>query len=386
MRHSLNGIIKSAVIAAASTSVLIALNGCGGESKRDPGTTAQGGDSGAAGSSSGGAATAGAGGSAGTTSSYCGATPPTNGSACEPRPSGTTFDQADCSWGDDPRPPCRVHGFCQSGVWSIFEPSDACAAPPKPAACPTAPAANGTTCADPILQCWYDDGTLCSCSACEGATEYPLCRPIDPPAWGCVKPTTGCPNPPPQAGTACTDPALQCGTSCELPIRCVEGTWRYGQDQCPICAAPDTPIATPSGDRPIADLHVGDLVYSIDEGAIVAVPIAQVGSTRVTHHQVLRIALTNGAILNISPGHPLANGKPLSSLSPGDNVDEQHRVQALELVPYSYDRTYDILPGSSTGTYFAAGTLLGSTLWTAEPSALFNGNRQRDSLGARSEL
>jgi hypothetical protein len=116
-------------------------------------------------------------------------------------------------------------------------------------------------------------------------------------------------------------------------------------------------------------LHVGDLVYSIDEGAIVAVPIAQVGSTRVTHHQVLRIALTNGAILNISPGHPLANGKPLSSLSPGDNVDERHRVQALKLVPYSYDRTYDILPKSSTGTYFAAGTLLGSTLWSPEPAA-----------------
>jgi hypothetical protein len=221
-----------------------------------------------------------------------------------------------------------------------------------------------------MLQCWYDDGTLCSCSGCEGATEYPLCRPIDPPEWGCVKPTTGCPNPPPQAGTACTDPDLQCGTSCELPIRCVEGTWRYGQPQCPICAAPDTPIATPSGDRSIADLRLGDLVYSIDDGAIVAVPIAQVGSTRVNHHQVLRITLTDGAILNISPGHPLANGNPLSSLSAGDNVDEQHRVRALELVPYSYERTYDILPSSSTGTYFAAGTLLGSTLWSPASPAM----------------
>ena len=348
-----------------SFSVLIAVSACGGETKRDDGTAAQGGESGAAGSTSGGAPTAGTGGSAGATSSYCGATPPANGSACKALPaSGTTFDQAHCSWGDDPRPACRVRGFCQSGVWAITQPSDSCATAPKPAACPAAPEADGTTCADPMLQCWYDDGTLCSCSACQGATQYPICRTIDPPAWGCVKPTSGCPNPPPQAGSACTDPNLQCGTSCELPIRCVDGTWRYGQRQCPICAAPDTPIATPSGDRPIAELRVGDWVYSVDEGAIVAVPIAQVGSTRVDHHRVLRIALTDGGILNISPGHPLANGKPLSSLSAGDNVDEQHSVQAIELVPYLFDRTYDILPSSSTGTYFAAGALLGCTLWS----------------------
>jgi hypothetical protein len=83
----------------------------------------------------------------------------------------------------------------------------------------------------------------------------------------------------------------------------------------------------------------------------------------------LRIALTNGGVLNVSPGHPLASGKPLSSLSIGDVVDDQHRVQALELIPYVFDRTYDILPRSSTGTYFAAGALLGSTLWSPAPKA-----------------
>ena len=39
-------------------------------------------------------------------------------------------------------------------------------------------------------------------------------------------------------------------------------------------------------------------------------------------------------------------------------------VQTIELIPYAYDRTYDILPSSSTGSYFAAGALLGSTLWS----------------------
>ncbi len=355
-------LIRMRLVSRLSLSLSLALSACGGTSKHDGGADAQGGGSGAGGTNAGGGSTAGAGGA---TSSYCGAAPPANGSACKPLPpTATTFDQSDCSWGDDPRPACRARGRCDSGAWSITQPGESCATSPKPAACPTAAATAGAACTDPALQCWYDDGTVCSCSACQGGTEYPICRTIDPPAWGCVKPASECPNPPPQAGSACTDPNLQCGTSCELPIRCVDGTWRYGQPQCPMCAAPDTPIATPSGERAIAELRVGDLVYSVDEGAIVAVPIAQVGNTRVDHHQVLRITLTDGAILDISPGHPLANGSPLASLSAGNNIDEQHRVQAIELVPYSHDRTYDILPSSSTGTYFAAGALLGSTLWS----------------------
>ncbi len=213
-----------------------------------------------------------------------------------------------------------------------------------------------------MLQCWYDNGTVCSCSSCQGGTEYPICRTIDPPAWACVAPADGCPNPPPQAGSACTDPNLQCGTSCELPIRCENGAWQYGQAMCPICASPDTPIATPLGSRPIAELRVGDLVYSVDRGAIVPVPIARIGSTPVAHHEVLRITLSDGAVIEISPGHPLANGNPLSSLLPGAELDERHRVRSIELIPFMHDRTYDILPSSSTGTYFAAGALLGSTL------------------------
>ncbi len=137
--------------------------------------------------------------------------------------------------------------------------------------------------------------------------------------------------------------------------------WEWRDRTCPICASPDTPIATPSGDRAIAELHVGDLVYSVDDGATVAVPIAQVGSTPVLNHQVLRLELDGGGVLEISPGHPMANGQPLSSLSAGAKVDEQHSVRAIELIPYSHDRTYDILPSSSTGIYFASGALLGST-------------------------
>jgi hypothetical protein len=37
-------------------------------------------------------------------------------------------------------------------------------------------------------------------------------------------------------------------------------------------------------------------------------------------------------------------------------------VQSAELVPYAYDATYDVLPASSSGAYFAAGALVASTL------------------------
>jgi hypothetical protein len=40
-------------------------------------------------------------------------------------------------------------------------------------------------------------------------------------------------------------------------------------------------------------------------------------------------------------------------------------VMAARLVPYTHEATYDILPGSSTGAYFAAGALVGSTLKSA---------------------
>ena len=39
-----------------------------------------------------------------------------------------------------------------------------------------------------------------------------------------------------------------------------------------------------------------------------------------------------------------------------------HPINRVETVPYSYTETYDILPASARGAYFAAGMLIGSTL------------------------
>jgi hypothetical protein len=127
------------------------------------------------------------------------------------------------------------------------------------------------------------------------------------------------------------------------------------------CAAPDTPIATPSGEQPIATLRPGDLVYSLHAGRLAVVPIVGTNRTRVEHHRVVRVTLDTGRVLQISAGHPTADGSTFADLGAGARLGAR-RVAAVEQVPYAHAFTYDILPGSDTGTYLAAGALVGSTL------------------------
>ncbi|HOU93991.1 MAG TPA: hypothetical protein PLU22_23230 [Polyangiaceae bacterium] len=130
---------------------------------------------------------------------------------------------------------------------------------------------------------------------------------------------------------------------------------------CPDCDAPDTPIATPSGPRPIAELAPGDPVYSVHRGRLAVVPVLEVRSKRQVHHQVVRLALASGVTLEISATHPTADGRTLGELGAGDRLDGVEIV-AAERVPYRHSHTYDILPASDTGAYYAGGVLIGSTL------------------------
>lgn len=153
-------------------------------------------------------------------------------------------------------------------------------------------------------------------------------------------------------------------------IDCKSGIWEWlgGAAYCPVCAAPETPIATPDGDRPIASLRVGDWVYSVDHDAVVAVPLVRVNRTPVFAHHVMRVVLEGGATLEVSPGHPTADGRSFGELTRGALLDGQHRIVSVKLVPYTRNATYDILPASNTGTYFAAGALIGSTLGSKHSS------------------
>jgi hypothetical protein len=131
------------------------------------------------------------------------------------------------------------------------------------------------------------------------------------------------------------------------------------------CASPDTLVATPDGERPIATLRPGDLVISLDRGELRAVPLLAVHRQPVTGHRVVRITLSTGRVVEMSERHPTVDGRPFASLAPGEWLGDPvagARIVALELIPYAHDATYDILPDSDTGSYVAAGALVGTTM------------------------
>jgi hypothetical protein len=102
-------------------------------------------------------------------------------------------------------------------------------------------------------------------------------------------------------------------------------------------------------------------VYSVDHGALMLVPIARVNRVPVQNHHVMHVVLNSGVVLEISPGHPLTDGRRLGDLRAGDVIDHATVISA-ELVAYVHEFTYDILPASDTGFYVAGGVLLASTL------------------------
>jgi hypothetical protein len=136
-----------------------------------------------------------------------------------------------------------------------------------------------------------------------------------------------------------------------------------GPPQCPICLALGTRIDTPRGEIAVQDLRIGDFVWTSDaDGARVSAPLIAVGNTPVpATHIVVRVALDDGRLLYVSPGHPTADGRRVGDLAPGDSLDGA-RIASVERVAYSGGATYDILPAGATGAYWANGVLLGSTL------------------------
>lgn len=136
-----------------------------------------------------------------------------------------------------------------------------------------------------------------------------------------------------------------------------------GPPPCPICLARGTKIATPAGPVAVEDVRLGLIVWTMDAtGAPVAAPVIAMGSmTAPADHQVVHLVTVDGRELYASPNHPLADGRPLGDLRPGDRVDETVVVSAA-LVPYPLGTTFDLLPAGATGTYWADGIPLGSTI------------------------
>lgn len=216
--------------------------------------------------------------------------------------------------------------------------------------------------------CINPNNDILNCGGCGAATcpgPNPFCN------------NGVCAQAPCDPNTVCTGIQSCCGSSCCMMgmLCCVVPAGPLGPPTCTapvngtcppgnpggVCASPDTPIATPAGERPIAALDVGDLIYSVDGGVVKVVPILRVSRTPVRAHRVVRVELEGGSILNISAMHPTADGRSFAALRAGDTLGGL-AVARVELVGYAHAYTHDILPDSDSGGYFAAGALVGSTL------------------------
>ena len=136
-----------------------------------------------------------------------------------------------------------------------------------------------------------------------------------------------------------------------------------GPPPCPICLAATSLIATPEGAVPVSAVRLGMLVWtSAPDGSRIAAPVILVGSIEVPPgHLMVHLVLADGRELLASPGHRTGDGRALGGMEAGDRLDGS-TVAIWELVPYDGDRTYDLLPAGRTGSYWAGGILLSSTL------------------------
>ncbi|MEP6653143.1 MAG: hypothetical protein ABJA82_07275 [Myxococcales bacterium] len=109
-------------------------------------------------------------------------------------------------------------------------------------------------------------------------------------------------------------------------------------------------------------------MFSQHRGTLMAVPIVATSRSAVRHHHVVRVTLESGRIVEMSAGHPTTDGRTFGDLIVGAYLGSV-RVAMVQVVAYEHPFTYDILPASDSGTYVAAGALVGSTM-AAERSSV----------------
>jgi hypothetical protein len=132
---------------------------------------------------------------------------------------------------------------------------------------------------------------------------------------------------------------------------------------CPICLARGTRIATPRGLVAVEELRPGMTVWSNGaDGAPVIAEVMMISAAPAPPwHRVVHLVLADGRSLRASSSHPLSDGRLLGEIARGDSVDGATVVR-VEIEPYDGGATFDLLPSGPTGTYWADGIQLASTL------------------------
>lgn len=237
---------------------------------------------------------------------------------------------------------CGDGCYCADGRCQC--PSDAGLDAPDVTDVADAPAADATLCM-PGGGLTCSAGLSCQCCPAGGPLSHCLCTTTCRTAADCRTPGL----------SRCDLDTLTGGSGLCMPDSLV---CRWGA----VCAAADTPIATPTGERPIASLAVGDVVYGRRDGALTPVRVTAVSRTRVWRHTLVRVHLGNGRTVEMSAGHPTVEGSRFGALTQGATLGGAE-VQATAVIDYDGSHTYDIVTDGDRGAYVAAGVLVGSTLW-----------------------
>ena len=153
------------------------------------------------------------------------------------------------------------------------------------------------------------------------------------------------------------------GTITSAGTIAIEQQTAEGEPICPICLVRGTLIETPAGGVAVDVLRIGDAVWTLDtDGRRITGTVLALGSTPApVNHHVVRLVLADGRSVTASPGHPLADGRPLGELRAGDVVSGSV-VLSADPIRYDEARTFDLVVSGLTGTYLVDGIPLGSTL------------------------
>jgi hypothetical protein len=132
---------------------------------------------------------------------------------------------------------------------------------------------------------------------------------------------------------------------------------------CPICLGAETRIATPKGLVRVSEQKRGDQIWTRGRDGTRHAAMVLKTTRRTFPHSfpLVRLVLEDGRRLTVSARHPTAEGRPVGGLALGSLLDGS-RIKALTTVSEPPGATYDLLPSGPTGTYWADGVLLRSTL------------------------
>jgi hypothetical protein len=127
------------------------------------------------------------------------------------------------------------------------------------------------------------------------------------------------------------------------------------------CVAPETRILTPRGEIAIAELQMGDSVFTLHEGAMVAVSIASCSRRpRRPGELLVRLSFGDGRALTLTRDHPLHDGRRVDALATGTVLGGRRVVRVDWIDDGAW--LYDIVPASASAAYIAEGVALRSSV------------------------